>query len=472
MISQDQLLQDRYVYTPILPSKKLSKIPYPSDYTDIGPLSKILRAVSSIAKKDNAMIGQALLSVLSAACQVNHQVCYFKEIGNRPISLFILTIAKSGHGKSFISSLCNQGLIDIETQMMQSYLDENRHQNKDKPGPVNPKFIVSSGTIEGILDIIQRNGHCYASIDELSVLLGGHSAKPENIMKLLGTISSLWSEGRHTEVRRSNDEPRQVQGALTFSINGQPEIVKPIFTNPVWREQGTIPRFLVCEPALLKIKRQAGEVIHTRHTRALRQFNEITQLIFQYNKHRIVMASQEAEQILTDFYNDMLLLSCSTYAEIESYALRATEQAARLAAILSIYRQYDECYPDYPKCDQLNLTENDVHAGINLMRYYLHEYQRLSSENFGIDINVLALDLFAEINNFPEKWQTNEKGAVSKTAITRNIEQLKSAKGKLRKQALQLLIEHRYLIFDNWQDGMSRKRERWLINPTIKVMKD
>ncbi len=136
--------------------------------------------------------------------------------------------------------------------------------------------------------------------------------------------------------------------------------------------------------------------------------------------------------------------------------------------ILCVYQYYDECYPNIPSRPTLFLTESDVRSAIVLIRYYLHEYYRLSSENFGTDINNIALELFEELNNNPDKWQTNTLGIVSQSAVTRNIDQLKSSKGKLRRDAFKLLVEHRYLIFDDWQDGMSRKRQQWIINPTIK----
>lgn len=232
---------------------------------------------------------------------------------------------------------------------------------------------------------------CYALIDEMAILLGGHAAKPENVMKLLGTVSSLWSDSTHSEVKRGNDDPEQVNGDLTFAVNGQPQVVKPIFSDATWREQGTIPRFLVCEPEPRKCKRVKGETINPKDKATIDQFNAITSRIFdvtpcQEGKYTVT-ADEHAEEVLTDFYNEMQEKSETVYAEIESYALRATEHAGRLSGLLALYRTYYDSEPMQTPKGDITMTEADALGGVTLMRYYLHEYNRLSTGDFGADIN-------------------------------------------------------------------------------------
>lgn len=317
MINQEEVV--KALFTPITASGKLKQLLYPCDAAVIGDIADAINAVSSIAKKDTAMVAQAVISTLAGATQHRYQVRYFDDVGNRPLSLFVLTIAKSARGKSHISKLCSRSLEAIEKAKMRNHQKEmmaykQALKSKGKESeplfePTNPKFIFNSGTIEGMIDVIARNGYCYALIDELAILLGGHSAKPENLGKLIGTLSSVWSDGEYSEVKRGNDDPRQVNGDLTFSANGQPDIVKPMFNSPVWREQGTIPRFLVCEPIHTKHKRIKGETINPKDQQALDGFNDTIRQIFSVapcveGKYTVI-ANEAAEGLMTDFYNEM-----------------------------------------------------------------------------------------------------------------------------------------------------------------------
>ncbi len=365
-------------YEPIQTECGLNRMPYPTD--QIGALGDAVAAVARVTKKDDAMAGQAIISALAGATQARYQARYFDDVGDVPLSLFTLTIAKSAHGKSHVSKLCNETLRAVEKRLYAQYKrDCAVYKNAEKealiPKPINPLFIFDAGTIEGLIDVIERNGYCYAIIDEMATMLGGHSAKPENVMKLLGSISSLWSNGRHTEVKRGDDDPRQVHGDLTFSANGQPQIIKPMFTSPLWREQGTIPRFLVCEPPVKKAPRVKGQKINPKDKVIIDRFNAITRAIFEIEPCALgkytARADNEAEGILTDFYNEMLKRSETDYLEIESYALRAPEHAGRLAGLLTVYRCYFEA-DDSPKGD-LTMTKGDALGGVILMRYYLHE---------------------------------------------------------------------------------------------------
>lgn len=232
-----------------------------------------------------------------------------------------------------------------------------------------------------MIDVIARNGYCYALIDELAILLGGHSAKPENLGKLIGTLSSVWSDGEYSEVKRGNDDPRQVNGDLTFSANGQPDIVKPMFNSPVWREQGTTPRFLVCEPIHVKHKRIKGETIDPKDQQAIDDFNATIRRIFDVvacteGKYTVI-ADDGAEGILTDFYNEMQDRADTDLANIESYAMRATEHAGRLAGLITVYHAFNRNFEQ--RGGDLTMTKEEAFAGVALMRYYLHEYQRLST---------------------------------------------------------------------------------------------
>lgn len=257
-----------------------------------------------------------------------------------------------------------------------------------------------------------------------------------------------------------------INGDLTFSANGQPDIVKPMFNSPVWREQGTIPRFLVCEPIHTKHKRIKGETINPKDQQALDGFNDTIRRIFSVapcveGKYTVI-ANEAAEGLMTDFYNEMQDRAETDLANIESYALRATEHVGRLAGLITVYHAFSR-NPEQ-KGGDLIMTDKEAFAGVAMMRYYLHEYQRLSTGDFGVDVEETALELFDEMNNDPDKWQGKDKGYVSQTAYTRHIGRYQGKRGQLRADAFSMLIEHGYLIPTNWIDNTGRKLIHYKIN--------
>ncbi len=465
---------NHFDYEPITTDNGLNCMAYPTGH--IGALGDVVRAVARATQKDEAMAGQAVISALAGATQARYQVFYFNDIGNVPLSLFTLTIAKSAHGKSHVSKLCNQTLRAVQERLYKQYKHDCAvYENADKAEkiekPVNPLFIFNSGTIEGLIDVIERNGYCYALIDEMATMLGGHSAKPENIMKLLGSISSLWSSGIYSDVRRGNDDPRQVNGDLTLSANGQPQIIKPMFTSPLWREQGAMPRFLVCEPPVKKAKRTKGQKIDENDQQVIETFNNITRAIFEVTPcsegKYTTKADDAAETLLMEVFNEMNKRSDADCLEIESFALRATEHAGRLAGLLSVYRSYFDCEPMETLKGDLIMTKEDALGGIILMRYYLHEYNRLSTGDFGVDTNKMALELFAEIKTNPNKWQTKQPGYISKTAYNQNIGRYRTEQGKQKAKAFRVLEDNNYIAKQTYKDDLNRVQYHWVINQSI-----
>lgn len=355
---------------------------------------------------------------------------YFDDVGDVPLSLFVMTIANSATGKSHIAKLCNQSIKAIERAKMKKHNFEMAEYNrslKDKGNipltePPNPMFIFNTGTIEGIIDVIARNGYCYALVDEMATLLAGHSAKPENVGKLLGTLSTVWSSGEYSEVKRGNNDPRKTEGDLTLSLHGQPNIIKPVFGSELWRDQGTIPRFLVAEPTHKKSYRVKGQTIAEKDQQTIDDFNDTIRRIFEVlpcteGKYTVI-GNDDADAVLTDFYNEMEDRAVADFSNIASYARRATEHAGRLAGLVSVYHAFNR------NLDQvggnIHMGKVEAMAGVSMMRYYLHEYNRLSSGNFGDDDDKTALNLFDEIKSNPDKWQT-ERGFISQTTYTQRI---------------------------------------------------
>ncbi len=98
----------------------------------LGALQEIAQHITSELKTSPAMVATSLLSVVSGASQQHFQVRYFHNFKIFPVSLFTLTIAGSGVGKSIVSGACFKPLKDVEDALSKEYKREMTEYNQMK----------------------------------------------------------------------------------------------------------------------------------------------------------------------------------------------------------------------------------------------------------------------------------------------------------------------------------------------------
>lgn len=251
---------------------------YPLDW--FAPsLREVVERLAYHAQVPLSMAGQAVLGALSTIGQafINAPFSY----GHQPSSLFLLTQAKSGGGKSTVSKYAYKAISEHDKQMhqqfseqMQEYIAQVRSLKGEEkanfiinnPKPVDKKLITSDATIERILDkyVIDGIKNLSWTSSEAGKFFGGHTMQTDTQVSACGNITALY-DGQAVNRERSqrNTDIWQTTAydcRFTFDLSGQPIVIEAAFSDALIVEQGLLPRFLLsCEPTLQGSRDWASE---------------------------------------------------------------------------------------------------------------------------------------------------------------------------------------------------------------------
>lgn len=258
--------------------------PFPVDC--LGDLAGPVRLVSDHLNIDPALCGSSALAAVNlATCGIADVA--FKSDFIRPTSLFMVTLAESGSGKSPADTLFLRPHRDAEREWEDAYAldyqlaadlqeahNDKRAQLKKESRdlspadraqllaelgpppalPAGPHLIVSDSTIEGLARTFETNRPILGSFsDEAGRLLSGWSLSREHAPRTLSGLTDLW-ENKPVKIIRASTEKgttvlRGKRLALHWSM--QPYVGEPLFSDRLYSEQGFLPRCLLTRPALL-----------------------------------------------------------------------------------------------------------------------------------------------------------------------------------------------------------------------------
>jgi hypothetical protein len=210
----------------------------------MGPLKDATLAILDKTQAPAAIGAQSLLAAASLACQGHADVQALGGI--RPISLYALTIAKSGERKSSCDTLAMEAVRLFERELADASSDEQnmfrnesdiwdashtsliRDAAKSDKGkstsakadlealgaapeqPLLPFLTATDPTFEGLTKNLDRSRPSIGIFaDEAGQSLGGHAMNAENRTKTMAGLSKLW-DGDPINRTRAGD------GAMTF----------------------------------------------------------------------------------------------------------------------------------------------------------------------------------------------------------------------------------------------------------------
>ena len=335
--------------------------------------------------------------------------------GPRPTSLYVLTIAASGERKSSCDAPLMAALRAHEREQAKAQRDavqswQNRHAiwkvdrdgilgslkkgNLEKrtgseadlaalgPEPAAPPSTdrtVTEPTFEGLTRLF-ANGQPALGIfsDEGGQFLGGFAMASENRQKTLAALNDLW---QGNPIRRT----RQGDGAFTLfgrrlavHLMVQPGVARAFMADPMAADTGFLPRFLICEPPSA-----IGTRIHAQTRRddvALAGFADRLGAVLAEPMPmdpetrellpRVLLLSGDARALLIDFSDAIERAQAPgvNLSHVTGFASKAAEQAARIAGVLTLWRNLDA--PE--------VQGQDMADGIALAQFYLTEAARLS----------------------------------------------------------------------------------------------
>lgn len=237
--------------------------PYPVDA--FGSLSDVVKMLSYYAQVPPSMAGQSVLGVLSTIGQAKVNAPFGHR--HQPTSLYLLTEAPSGAGKTSVQDLAYKAIYDHDRKIYQKFSDcmsewemmtqtlkgkELAEFKMDNPKPTNEQMMLDDATIEPILDkmVIDERDNVAWVTSEAAKFFNGYTMQSSTGGNALGHLTSLYDGGRVNRVRsqRARDATWKTNAydvRLTIDMSGQKPVLQPVINNDLMREQGFMARFLL-----------------------------------------------------------------------------------------------------------------------------------------------------------------------------------------------------------------------------------
>jgi hypothetical protein len=403
-------------YTPEGPQPLVREIATGAAYPvhALGPLRWAVEAVQGITQAPLAIPAQSALSVASLAVQGFADVDTLG--GPRALSLYALTIARSGERKSACDAPLMAALRDHEREhaiaqrdAMQSWAnaqalwkgERDRILLEAKKGkgekrtaaqadlealgaepdaPPSADRTVTEPTFEGLTKLFATGQPSLGLFsDEGGQFLGGHAMNSENRQKTLAAFNDLW-QGNPIRRTRSGDGHATLYGRrLAVHLMVQPTVAQGFMADPLAADTGFLPRFLMCEPpSAIGTRMQANA---RRDDLALASFAGRLRAILETPmpmdpdtrelQPRILGLAPRARVLVADFADAIEASQApgGDLAHITGTASKAAEQAVRIAGVLTLWRDLEA----------QQVQPSDMADAITLAQFYLSEASRLAS---------------------------------------------------------------------------------------------
>ena len=240
-------------------------------------LQGVIKAVAYHAQVSEALAGQCVLGALST---IGQRYVNAPELGNKfmPASLFLITEAESGEGKSQATSLTHWAIDEWEKAAYTRYEIElaewesdrdSQATPKDKnlfmatvPKPIAQTIMLKDATTESMIEayVIDRQKNLSWTTDEAAQFLNGHSMKADTAGGALGTLTRLYDgtpivRKRSRGGKAATDKTHAYDCRLTLDLQGQRVVLIEAITNPLLRGQGFLARFMFACPESMQGKR-------------------------------------------------------------------------------------------------------------------------------------------------------------------------------------------------------------------------
>ena len=398
------------------PQPLVREIPTGADYPveALGPLQKAVEAVQGRTQAPIAIAAQSALAIASLAVQGFADVQTLG--GRRPLSLYALTIAKSGERKSGVDSLLLASLREYERERANARRKEmvkwqNAHAiwklerdqilnevkkskgtnrvgaennlealGAEPTAPPSTERTVTEPTFEGLTRLFAEGQPSLGIFsDEGGQFLGGNAMLSENRQKTMAALNDLW-QGNPIRRTRQGDGAYTLYGRrLAVHLMVQPAIARKLMADQMAADIGFLSRFLITEPtstigSRLQCNARRDDTALTAFDWRLSQILQEEMPMDQASSSLepgLLRLTDEAENLLAEFADEIELSQApgGRFANITGAASKAAEQAARIAGVQTLF---DELAAD---C----IEEEYMANGIELARFYLGEASRLTN---------------------------------------------------------------------------------------------
>lgn len=442
----------------------------------VNALETLGKMVWAIRGKTLAPEGIAAQSVLSIASLAVQGFANVETLGGyTPLSLYCLTIAQSGERKTSCDKLAMQALRKFEKEQAEYYQKESKqckaahdswsakrekilsdlrkqdnialeadlhaHEAQEPKAPILTDRIVSEPTYEGLTRLFAEGQPSLGLFsDEGGQFLGGFAMSKEHRQKTLAALNQLWDGNAIRRTRRCEAATTLYDRRLAIHLMVQPVAANELIANPLSADIGFLPRFLICKPTSNIGTRMHKNITHNdgaidafskRLSAILNRKMPMDEFSYALLPRKLPLA-QGAKDLLIAFSDEIELAQAPSkkFETITAFASKIAEQAARIAGVLTLWRDLD--------AEQV--TAETMRNAITLARYYLNEAQRLMGDAIVPDdlrdADALRVWLL-------EKWPHDEilPGEIATSYPKRALRVTAKAKA-----AIAVLVRHGWLV--------------------------
>ncbi len=386
-----------------LPEREIAPA-YPVDALG-GWLSDAALAIAEHVQLPLSVAAQTVLSVASLVTQGHITVKRGHYSGHDPVSLYFMSILESGDRKSSADKIALKPVRDFEQKQRELFRESRKrfeseqvawdlrrksiedsfkpkkqeqiseakqqelaqlltdHETKRPVSMNDPSMLMSEPTAEGIFWHLKNCSYSSGLFNDEAVgFFGGHGMTQEARGRTISLICKIWDSGAADKSRAQFKE--HISGRrLTAHLMMQPVIAADVLGDPLLRDQGFLPRFLVvAEPSMAGtrfISNRGGDQGAYSDPRITRYFTQVERLLNDQLQpadsadeglifHHLELEGEalDAWRLLHDGIESELHPE-GRYYGIKGFGSKAAEQAARIAAILSRVEGRDTIDPGH-----------------------------------------------------------------------------------------------------------------------------
>jgi hypothetical protein len=449
---------------------ELDPLPEPQDevpqafpFDGLGPiLGAAARAIADAVQAPDALAAGSVLGAAAVAAQAHADV--LMPHGQRaPLSLYVVTSAGSGDRKSATDQVAMRAIEERRLQdhrryaaARAAYAEATKSQKPGEGAPPAPQsIVVSSGTVEGLQQLLRKQSHVGLFSPEGAEVFGGHSMREERRQAGIAALCKAWA-GETLDTLTKGEGLHVLAGRrVTMHVLLQPVVARALLADPLAHGQGLLARTLMAEPCSLAGTRFFNASALPAHQRPQVQRYEASlrdllklDLPLQHGgdgfelQPRVLDMTPEARGLWIAFYDacEAQQKTGGPLAGVRAWASKAAEQAARLAGVRALAEN----------CEVQAIGGSVMDGAIQVAGFYLLEHVRLLKQG----IEHLHAQRLRDLLDWLQKRGTTVEHAAVLQYAPRALRDLKA-------EGLSLLLDE--LV----QRGYIRRRgSAWEVRPS------
>jgi hypothetical protein len=322
----------------------------------LGPLAEVCAAIAEGGQMAPAMAGQSLIT--AAALLTQHRANVRTLHGCKPLSLYALTIAESGEGKStaedatlFSVDRYQRGAADDYRAALAEWERAGEKRKKGEPKPETPREVyvkMRDGTVEGIRRAFRQGMPSQGVFSsEAAMMLAGYGMNADNRAKSSANFNTLWDCGEISVARGLDGRLQLYDRRLSLHWQIQPHVAHSALHDPMLATIGFWPRFFVAWPA--PGAPQTAQGFHPENDSRITAYWEHCDELLKHPQGdrchdlTVIESSPEALKLVKQYFERMQTakIADSLLSPVRAFALRSPELLFRVAGTLAAWAGKD-----------------------------------------------------------------------------------------------------------------------------------